>query len=97
MVRKLLVAVGLLALGGAAAFWFLTNPEKVAASALPPRSPNLDNGRTMFIAGGCASCHAASKDARTMLGGGVALRLLAGLPAPMPMPFAPVLEICHAP
>jgi len=74
LARKLLIAVALLALGGAAVFWFLTSPETVAASALPPHFPNLDNGRTMFIAGGCASCHAASKDARTMLGGGVALR-----------------------
>jgi mono/diheme cytochrome c family protein len=74
LVRKLLVAVGLFVLGGAAACWFLTNPEKVAAGALRARSPNLDNGRTMFIAGGCASCHAASKDAQTMLGGVVALR-----------------------
>ncbi len=74
MVRKLLVAVVLIALGGAAVFWFLTIPETVAASALPPRSPNLDNGRTMFIAGGCASCHAAVKEERTLLGGGVALR-----------------------
>jgi len=74
LARKLLIAVVLLALGGAAVFWFLTSPGTVAARALPPHSPNLDNGRTLFIAGGCASCHAASKDARTLLGGGVALR-----------------------
>ena len=61
-------------LAGVAAFWFLTTPQTVAASALPRHVPNLDNGRTMFIAGGCASCHAASKEDRTKLGGGVALR-----------------------
>lgn len=73
MVRKLLIVAALAAAVGLAAFWFLTIPERVAASALPPRSPNLDNGRTMFIAGGCASCHAPVRDERTKLGGGVAL------------------------
>ena len=33
---------------GLAAFWLLTLPAVVPASALPPYTPNLDNGRTMF-------------------------------------------------
>jgi mono/diheme cytochrome c family protein len=46
---------------------------------LPPYTPNLDNGRTMFNVGGCASCHAVpNKDPdkvdRTRLGGGLALK-----------------------
>jgi mono/diheme cytochrome c family protein len=66
----LVVAVG--------AFWILTMPETVTASALPAYTPNLDNGMTMFNAGGCASCHAIpNKDPdkvdRTRLGGGLAL------------------------
>ena len=61
-----------------AAFWILTLPAVVAASALPPHEPNLDNGRTMFNIGGCASCHAVpgkdpDKVDRTRLGGGLAL------------------------
>ncbi len=61
-----------------AAFWLLTLPAVVPASALPPYTPNLDNGRTMFTIGGCASCHAVpNKDPdkvdRTRLGGGLAL------------------------
>ncbi|MGC2124695.1 MAG: cytochrome c [Xanthobacteraceae bacterium] len=63
---------------GFAAFWLLTLPAVVPASALPPYTPNLDNGRTMFDIGGCASCHAVpNKDPdkvdRTRLGGGLAL------------------------
>jgi mono/diheme cytochrome c family protein len=63
---------------GFAAFWILTTPASVAASALPPYTPNPDNGKTMFNIGGCASCHAvANKDAdkvdRTRLGGGLVL------------------------
>lgn len=57
-----------------AAFWFLTIPETVPASALGPRTPALANGKTMFLAGGCASCHAVPKqEDKTKLGGGLAL------------------------
>lgn len=74
MVRKLLIVATLVVIAGIAAFWLLTIPKTVVASALPDHAPNLANGRTMFIAGGCASCHAASREERTKLGGGVALR-----------------------
>ena len=57
-----------------AAFWFLTIPETVPVSALGPRTPALANGKTMFLAGGCASCHAVPKqEDKTKLGGGLAL------------------------
>ncbi len=37
--------------------------------------PNLDNGKDMFYAGGCASCHATPKqDDKTRLGGGLGLK-----------------------
>jgi mono/diheme cytochrome c family protein len=56
---------------GIAGFFVITMPKDIPASALPPRTPDLANGATMFIIGGCASCHA--KDARNApedLGGG---------------------------
>jgi len=57
----------------------LTIPATVPASALPPHTPDIDNGRTMFNIGGCASCHAtpnenAEKVERTRLGGGLPLK-----------------------
>ena len=60
-------------------FWFVTIPEVVPASALPQYTPDLDNGKTMFNIGGCASCHAIpdkdpKKVDRTRLGGGLALK-----------------------
>jgi mono/diheme cytochrome c family protein len=74
MLRKLTLAAVLAAVAGLAAFWFLTIAEIVPASALPPRSPDLANGKTMFNAGGCASCHAVPKqDDKTRLGGGLAI------------------------
>lgn len=73
MVRRLLILAALVVLAGIACFWFLTIPQRVAADTLPSHKPDLDNGRSMFVAGGCASCHAPSKEERTKLGGGVAL------------------------
>ncbi len=63
---------------GLGAFWIVTLPAVVPASALPSYTPNVDNGRTMFNIGGCASCHAVpnvdpDKVDRTRLGGGLAL------------------------
>jgi mono/diheme cytochrome c family protein len=59
---------------GAGVFWFLTMPQTVSASSLPAHTPNLDNGKTMFYAGGCAGCHAPNQEDSTRLGGGVELK-----------------------
>jgi len=72
--RRLLIALLILVLGGAAVFWFVTIPATVPASALAPHTPDLANGKTMFDTGGCAACHAPNQDERTRLGGGVALK-----------------------
>jgi mono/diheme cytochrome c family protein len=62
---------------GVPAFWYLTTPEAISPSAVlvpPTHTPNLKNGRTMFLIGGCSSCHATPKqDDATRLGGGLAL------------------------
>ena len=75
MPRKLavvgVVVVVALALGG---ILVSDHPGYVAASALAPHTPDLANGKTMFFAGGCASCHAIPKqEDKTKLGGGLAL------------------------
>ena len=72
-----IVATG--AIFALAAIWILTLPAVVPASALPPHTPNLANGETMFNIGGCSSCHAVPNDNpekvdRTRLGGGLALK-----------------------
>jgi len=73
-----LIAAGIL-VAALAVVWVMTLPATVTASALPAYTPNVDNGRTMFNAGGCASCHATpagepDKVDRTRLGGGLALK-----------------------
>lgn len=74
MIRRLIGIVVAAAVLGSAAFWFLTIPATVPASALPAHTPNLANGKEMFYAGGCAACHAVPKQPDlTKLGGGLAL------------------------
>lgn len=75
MLRKLLILVVILALTGAVVFWLVTMPATISASALPAHTPNLENGKTMFYAGGCSSCHAIPKqEDKTKLGGGLGLK-----------------------
>jgi mono/diheme cytochrome c family protein len=75
MWRKLIIFVVIVIAIGLATFWLLTIPASVAESALGPHTANLDNGKTMFFAGGCSSCHATpDQDDRTRLGGGRALK-----------------------
>jgi mono/diheme cytochrome c family protein len=75
MWRKLILVVVILGIVAAAALWVLTSPTTVPASALAAHTPNLDNGKNMFWAGGCASCHAIPKqEDKTRLGGGLALK-----------------------
>ena len=72
--RRLILALLVLGLAGAA-FWFFTMPASVTASALPAYSPNVQNGKTMFFIGGCASCHATpDQDDPIRLGGGRELK-----------------------
>jgi mono/diheme cytochrome c family protein len=73
--RKVVMGAVIVAVIGAAAFWVITIPATVPASALAPYAPDLDNGQTMFLAGGCASCHATpNQEDKTRLGGGFALK-----------------------
>jgi mono/diheme cytochrome c family protein len=74
MLRKLIVAAIAAGIFGLAAFWFLTIPQTVPASALGAHTLDLANGKTMFNIGGCTSCHAVPKaEDKTKLGGGLGL------------------------
>ncbi len=77
-VSRMLGAVGLLAVLGVAGFFLVTHPATFDAvrgrSFDLAGSPDIENGRNMFWAGGCASCHATENQPdRTRLGGGHAL------------------------
>jgi mono/diheme cytochrome c family protein len=75
MKRTVAIVIGF-ALLAAIGFVILTSPEMVRAGLepTPAGQPDLANGRTMFYAGGCASCHATpDQDDKTRLGGGFAL------------------------
>jgi mono/diheme cytochrome c family protein len=75
LLRKLIVLGVLLAAVGAASFMVLTGARAVPENALGPHTPDLENGRTMFLAGNCGSCHATpNQPDQTRLGGGLGLK-----------------------
>ena len=51
---RILLAAAVLA---ALAAWWLSRPQRLAATDLPPHDPDPRNGELLFHAGGCASCH----------------------------------------
>ena len=62
--RRFLIALAVLAVAGLAVFWLLTAPRMLSASDMPSHTPDVANGEQVFLAGGCASCHAAPKDGK---------------------------------
>ena len=74
MLRRLFLLVAAVAVLGLAAFWFMTIPATVPTGALGPHTPDLANGKEIFLIGGCSSCHAVPKqEDSTKLGGGLGL------------------------
>lgn len=77
--KKFLAALVVLAVLGAGGFWIVTAPAtwvllRGDGNLTPGGVRSSDNGRTMFYAGGCASCHATpGQDDKTRLGGGLGL------------------------
>lgn len=70
--RSFLLSIAILAAAGFGVFWFVTEPSALPMAALTPDyKANLANGETVFIAGGCVSCHKTEgQDDRLKLGGG---------------------------
>lgn len=74
--RRLLVTLVFLAALGLVGFYGLTDPRIVSPSPVIGTlgAPDLENGKLLFSAGGCASCHATpNQDDKLRLGGGLAL------------------------
>ncbi|GEO84293.1 MULTISPECIES: c-type cytochrome [Alphaproteobacteria] len=75
---KGLGALAVLGMVGGAAFLIVTAPDRQDPSVWANLGePDLENGRRIFFAGGCSSCHAAAKsegEARLVLSGGAPLQ-----------------------
>jgi hypothetical protein len=75
--KRILVALVVIAAVAGAAFWYLTDASREMAKVgpLPTKRPDLENGRILFFAGGCTSCHARPDDPdKLKLGGGYPLK-----------------------
>ena len=71
--RRFFSALIMLALAGAAGFFFLTRPNPLPANAMAGLAGNAEAGEMVFHAAGCASCHAAPEakgDDKLVLAGG---------------------------
>src|SRR3954464_9961711 len=74
MLRRILLAVVLIAAVGTTILWWLTIAAAVPSNSLPAYTPDAANGLTTFNAGGCTSCHAVpGQPDRLKLGGGLAI------------------------
>ena len=56
--RKTVLALLVFLVALAIVLYLLARPVTLPASALPAHAPDIANGKYMFIAGGCAECHA---------------------------------------
>lgn len=75
MLRRLALSLAIVAVSLAMVGIVVTAPKSVPGTSLPPHTPDLENGRIMFEAGGCASCHVTpGQKNRDLLGGGLALK-----------------------
>ncbi|MDP2356837.1 MAG: cytochrome c [Beijerinckiaceae bacterium] len=75
--RKIALLVVVLAVAGFAVFWFISAPQRaVAAGDASFNAPGeVERGKDIFFAGGCASCHATPNQAdRLRLGGGLEMK-----------------------
>lgn len=72
--RLVAIAAAVIVVAAACAFWILSIPQTVPAESLGPHQVDLNNGKTIFDAAGCVSCHAVpGQPDRNRLGGGLAL------------------------
>ena len=67
--KKLIQALVALALLGLGIFWVVTTPFEVTSPSFPDHVANLENGKLLFNAGGCISCHASLVAADIPAGG----------------------------
>jgi mono/diheme cytochrome c family protein len=80
--RRAIVGLLVLTVLGAAGFWILTAPSAYSlirndgqTATAPNRKPDVENGRILFFAGGCTSCHTTPNQGDHLrLGGGYALK-----------------------
>lgn len=56
--RKPVLALLAFLVAIALVLYLLTRPVTIPPAALPPHAPDVANGEYLFIAGGCAECHA---------------------------------------
>lgn len=62
--KKTVIFALVLAVVGIAVFWLLSQPRVLQQKDLPTYTANLANGKIMYDAGGCISCHKPARGAK---------------------------------
>jgi mono/diheme cytochrome c family protein len=84
MLRRILFGLAVAAAAVIGIYWWLTSPPALWSPSSEVYAPDPANGKTVFDAGGCSSCHAVpGQGDRFRLGGGVAI------PSPFGTFYAP--------
>lgn len=60
--KRTFSALALLAVLGLGTFWSISAPRPLSASDIPAHTPDAANGKILFNAAGCASCHKPGAD-----------------------------------
>jgi len=66
MPRRIFLAALVAGAAALGVYWWLTATPIMLAVTAPAYTPNLANGLTAFNAGGCSSCHAVPRPARSL-------------------------------
>lgn len=61
--KKFVALIAMLVVIGAAVFWYLSRPVGLSQVVMAKHTVDLANGKVMYDAGGCISCHKAAKGA----------------------------------
>lgn len=63
---KVLASLAVLAVAGAALAWGMSEPRPLTAAEIPAHTPDIANGKELFNAAGCLSCHKPGPDLKTV-------------------------------
>lgn len=76
MLKRILIGLVVLVVGGAGVAWFITLPQTLPASEFAADyKPDVANGQVIFTVGNCSACHKSlGQDDRTQLAGGLEMK-----------------------
>ena len=63
---RILTSIAVLAVAGLAVAWGMSAPHPLTAAEIPAHQPDIANGKVLFNAAGCLSCHKPGPDLKNV-------------------------------